>query len=149
MVVEGGAGVGQVVHLHGPRSYGVVGLAHRLDVVGRRGGHEEVVGDGIGVRIGGQARVVLALQLDERVHAQLAHVVEAAAEELGGLLLGKNAAALAREARLHHARDGGLAENQQSVLFRRHVNPFFDTQSFLETQLNGSSESRRSHGMAL
>ena len=120
VVVERGPLVGDVVDLHGPLAKRVVGLAHELDVVCRRGRHEEVVGDLIDRRILGNEGVVVRLHRQKRLHAHLAHVVQATAEQLCRLLGAQKATALNRQARLHQTRDGRLAEQEQRLFFLCH-----------------------------
>ena len=120
VVVKCGALVGDVVDLHGPLAKRVVGPAHELDVVGRRGRHEEVVGNLIDRRVLGNEGVVVRLHRQKRLHAHLAHIVQATAEQLCRLLGAQKATALNRQARLHQTRDGRLAEQEQRLFFLCH-----------------------------
>jgi len=121
MIVESSALVGDVVDLHRPRTDFVIGLLHELDVFRRRRGDEEIVGDLVCGRISRDERIVFTLHLDERVHARLGHIVKAAPEELGRLLVAEETAVLGGQTRLDHTRDGGLAEHQQSLLLFCHL----------------------------
>ena len=120
VVVERGALVGDVVDFHWPLAERVVGLAHELDVVGRRSRHEEIVGNLVNRRVLGTEGIVVRLHRQKRLHAHLAHIVQATAEQLRRLLGAQEAAALNRQARLHQARDGRLAEQEQRLLFLCH-----------------------------
>ena len=120
VIVERGALVGDVVDFHWPLAERVVGLAHELDVVGRRSRHEEIVGNLVNRRVLGNKGIVVRLHRQKRLHAHLAHVVQTTTEQLRRLLGAQKAATLNRQARLHQARDGRLAEQEQRLLFLCH-----------------------------